>query len=224
MRLVIVACVITLAACSPTPPAPTTAPPSPATTSTASTPDLVKAMDGKVKSALMPVEAFSIPAEYVTDEPKWDAELANTDGRISPVCLGARVDVGVSTSRRRLWNSPDSYFEEQVFGLVGVTAKHVLDTLRDKARSCRTYVGEIDESPREVRADVEIRQWEGIDDSYALCQRFPDEGEEAWSCEGFLARGDLIAKVVVYSRGVERATSHLSDLARLAVPYLVKVG
>ncbi|MFD9703892.1 hypothetical protein [Lentzea sp. NPDC059081] len=222
MRLVIAACVIAVAACTPKPPAPTTAPP-PTTTSTVSTPDLVKAMDAKVKSALMPVEAFTFPAEKVVDQPQLDAALATTDGRLSEVCLGARVDVGVSTSRRRLWDV-DIPFEQHVFGLVGVTTKHVLDTVRAKARSCQTYVGENGAPLREVKADVAIPEWEGIDDSYAFCQSLPEYDEEAWECEGFITRGDLIVKVAVSAIGEEQATQFLPGLIRLAVPYLVKVG
>ncbi|MFD5826587.1 hypothetical protein [Lentzea sp. NPDC060358] len=220
MRLVIAASVIAVAACSPTPPEPA---PSPPPTSTASTPDLVKAMDAKVKSALMPIEELGIPAEHVTDEPKWDAELAISDGKLSAVCLGARVDVGVSTSRKRIWYAT-TYVEEQVFGLVGVSAKHVLDTVRAKARSCQTYNGANGEPPREVVADVDIPEWEGVDDTYALCEDVPEVAEGEWRCEAFVARGDLIAKVVVGDAGETKTRSSLTDVVQYAVPYLVKAG
>jgi hypothetical protein len=76
----------------------------PATTSTASTPDMVQALEPKVKA------------------------------------LGARVDTGVSTSRKRVWKG-HVVVEQDVYALVGVTGAHVRGTVRAKAGNADFYWG-----------------------------------------------------------------------------------
>lgn len=223
MRLVIAGCVVVLAACSPRP-ADTATPTVPATTtSTASTPDLVRAMDAKVKAVLMPPATFELGVKSVDDEPKLDDQLGDTAGRLSSVCLGARVDSGVSTSRKRSWEAP-LYLEQHVFGLVGVTGTYVLDTVRAKARSCRTYVGDDTKTLREVRADVELPRPQDVDDSYAFCHSQPDVRQDLWDCEAFLVRGDLVVKVTVRAFGEDISKSFLPDMVERARQVLVEVG
>lgn len=139
------------------------------------------------------------------------------------MCLGARVDLGVSTSRRRFWDAP-LYLEEQVFGLVGVSGAHVLDTVRAKAHSCKTYVGEINKPLREVEPDVELPGLQGADDSYAFCHSLADVGEGQWDCEAFLLRGDLIVKVTVGTDSEELVRSFLPTMVMQADQTLMKVG
>jgi hypothetical protein len=214
-------CVGLLAACSPSPaePAPTTSAP----TSTASTPDLVQAMDAKVKEALMPPGTYDAGYRSVEDEPRPWEKLALTDGKLSSVCLGARVDSGVSISRKRMWWTP-LYVEQHLFGLVGVTGAHALDTVRAKAHSCQTYVGTINKPLREVKPDVELPGLEGADDSYAFCHSVPDMQDGGWFCEAFLVRGDLVVKVTVGATGEDPARSFLPDLALRAEQSLMRVG
>jgi hypothetical protein len=128
----------------------------PATTSTASTPDTVQALEPKVKAALMALEAFDdFGAGFLLDRPEMTAEIGNTDGKLGQVCLGARVDTGVSTSRKRVWKG-HVVVEQDVYALVGVTGAHVLGTVRAKARSCQTYVATINKPLRTVKADVPL--------------------------------------------------------------------
>lgn len=224
MRFVISLCVVVLAACTPGPSESATATVVPTSTSTASTPELVRAMDAKVKAALIPAQTFAgAGAGSVTDEPKLEDQLADTAGRLSSVCLGARVDSGVSVSRKRIWQTP-LYLEQHVFGLVGVTGAHVLDTVRAKARSCRTYVGEDTKSLREVEADVELPRPQDVDDLYAFCHSLPDVGQDQWDCEAFLMRGDLVVKVTVGATGEDVSKSFLPDIVEQARKALVKVG
>lgn len=179
-------------------------------------------MDAKVKAALMSPGAFEV-TRSVEDEPRLYEKLANTDGKLSSVCLGARVDSGVSTSRKRIWPGP-LRLEQQVFGLIGVSSAHALDTVRAKAHSCQTYVGTINKPLREVKPDVELPALQGADDSYAFCHSFPDIGEGVWFCEAFLVRGDLVVKVTVGATAEEPARSFLPDLALRADQTLMKVG
>lgn len=219
MRFVLAVCVLALAACSPGPAAPETSAAAPAT-STASTPDLLRAVDAKVKAALLPPGTFDdVFAEFLADQPKLTDELGNTDGKLSAVCLGARVDSGVSTSRKRVWKS--SVIQEQtVFGLVGTTGVRTLDTVRAKARSCQTYVAETNMPSRVVKADVLLLELQGADDQYAFCESQPDLAALAWSCEAFLVRGDLIVKVRAQAHE-ELARAVLLDMAVRAEKSLV---
>ncbi|WP_394613942.1 hypothetical protein JNUCC0626_29170 [Lentzea sp. JNUCC 0626] len=213
MRAVIAACVVTLAACAPAP----AAPPPPPVPSTVSTPDLVKAMDVKVKVALLPLDAFAdLGSRFVADKPELTAELADTAGRISSVCLGARVDAGVSTSRRRVWTNID----QQVFGLVGVSAQHVVDSVRDTARSCKTYTAQINKPERTVKADLDIPKPAGAEDFYAFCHSMPDVADLAWKCEAVFSRRDLVVAVSASASSEENATEGLGLVVERAAKAL----
>ena len=161
----------------------------------------------------MPPESFGdIGTKFQWDRPLLTAEVGNTDGKLSDVCLGVRVDSGISTSRRRLWNGA-VVVDQHVYGLIGVTGVHLLDAVRAKARSCQTYVGEINKPVRVVKADAALPDLQGLDGSYAYCHSIPDLAERHWACEAFLVRGDLILAVSVG----DGDGGEISALAHLAV-------
>ncbi|WP_143467221.1 hypothetical protein [Lentzea kentuckyensis] len=205
MRFVLAICLAALTACAAAPAVqPVTSAPA-TTTSTASTPDLVRALEPKVKAALMAPAAFDdFGMKPLLDRPALSAEVGNTDGYLSEVCLGARVDAGVSTSRKRVWKGLMAV-EQDVFALIGVTGAHVLETVRTKARSCQTYVAVINKPARTVEADVELPELPGVDGSYAFCQSVPDLREGHWICEAVLVRGDMVMTLAV-NAGEEAST------------------
>ncbi|WP_439663177.1 hypothetical protein ACSHWB_18085 [Lentzea sp. HUAS TT2] len=212
-------CAGLLAACSPAPPEPVPS----AVPVTMSTPDQIQALDVKVKAALLSSGTYDTPSGFAEDVPQPYEKLAITDGRLSEVCLGARVDVGASVSRRRIWRAPALYLEHQVFGLVGVSGTHVLDVVRAKAHSCRTYVGRINKPIREVVTGVDLAALPDAEDSFAFCQSMPDVIENFWVCEGFVVRGDLVAKVVVGAHTLAPARYRLPDVVEAAEAALVQV-
>ncbi|MDX8148365.1 hypothetical protein SK854_40060 [Lentzea sp. BCCO 10_0061] len=217
-------CAGLLAACSPAPAEPSASTSAPTTTSTASTPDLVKAMDVKVKAALMPPETFDdIGGRFESDKPKLTAEPTVSKGDLSRVCEGAKIDSGVSTSRVRVFTGP-VIIDQIVFGLVGVDAQHVLGTVRDKARSCRTWVDEIGKPEREVKADVDLPELEGVEGSYAFCSSFTLISSPVWSCEAFLVRGDLVVGLRVVAGEEATARRHLPEAVRRGAKTLSEVG
>lgn len=225
MRFVLAFCVVTLTACSlaPAEPQPVTSAPT-TSTSTASTPEMVRAIDPKVKMALMPPDSFEdIGSKFQQDRPPLTDELANTNGRLSDVCLGARVDSGISVSRRRMWNGSVSVWQD-VYGLVDVTSAHVLDTVRAKARSCQTYVRTINKPLLVVKADAELPALSGIDGSYAFCQSMVDVSESGWNCVAFLARGDLVVSVSIVAKSEDSARAHLALVLPRFVEGLKKAG
>lgn len=139
------------------------------------------------------------------------------------MCQGVKVDFGVTTSRIRTWAGP-VIINQIVFGLVGVDAQHVLGAVRDKARSCRTWVDGIGKPEREVKADVELPELEGVEGSYAFCSSFAEISPPVWGCEAFLVRGDLVVGLRVVSGDEPTARQHLSEVARRAARTLAEVG
>ena len=220
MRFAIAVCAIALTACTPTATDPVlTVPFSPPV----STPDLVKTIDVKVKAALMPPETLDdIGGRFESDKPKLTAGPA-TNGDLSRVCQGVKVDSGVTTSRVRTWAGP-VIINQIVSGLVGVDAQHVLGTVRDKARSCRKWVDGIGKPEREVKADVELPELEGVEGSYAFCSSFTEISPPVWGCEAFLVRGDLVVGLRVASGDEPTARQHLPEVARRAARTLAAVG
>lgn len=219
MRFATAACAIALTACTPTATDPVlkgSVPP------LVSAPDLVQAMDAKVKAALMPPETFDdIGGRFESDEPKLTAEPAAGKGDLSRVCQGAKVDSGVSTSRVRTFTGP-VIVNQIVFGFVGVDAQHVLGTVRDKARSCRTWVDEIGKPEREVKADVELPELEGVEGSYAFCSCLTEIS--VWGCEAFLVREDLVVGLRVVAGEEATAMRHLPEVVRRGAKTLSEVG
>ncbi|HEX8867158.1 MAG TPA: hypothetical protein VF821_15985, partial [Lentzea sp.] len=192
MRFLVFVCAFVLTACSQVVesrpvPGPSTAP----------TQDQLRVVDAKVKLALMYADAFNdYNSRLVREAPAPTAGVGNTNTLISEVCLGARVDQGVPNSRKRTWEEGELYLEQSVFGFVGVTSAHVLDTVRTKARSCKTYVGTTNKPAREVKADIALPKLDGADDSYGFCESIPDLTDtDYWECEVFVARGDLLVVV-----------------------------
>lgn len=226
MRFILVFSVVVLSACSSAPAEPQpAAPASTATvTSTASTPDMVRAMDPKVKAALIAPESFEdIGSKFRLDRPPLTDEIGNTDGYITDVCLKTRVDSGISTSRRRVWNGP-VVVQQDVYGLIGVTSEHVLDAVRAKARSCQTYVSTINKPVRTVKADAVLPELSGIDGSYGVCQSMADVSERDWNCEAFVSRGDLVVSVSIIARSEDSARAHLAVVLPRFVEGLKKAG
>ncbi|MCX2955419.1 hypothetical protein [Lentzea sp. NEAU-D7] len=221
MRLVSAVCAIALTACTPT----ATDPVLPASvTPPASTPDLVKAIDVKVKAALMPPETFDdVGGRFESDKPELTAEPAAGKGDLSRVCEGAKVDSGVSASRNRVWTGP-VIINQIVFGMVGADARHVLGTVRDKARSCRTWVDAAGKPEREVKPDVDLPELEGVEGSYAFCSSLTEISPPVWSCEAFLVRGDLVVGLRVVSGDESTAVRHLPEVARRGARTLAEVG
>lgn len=224
MRVVLATCLVALTACTSASVEPS-APSTPTTaTSTASTPDMIRSLEPKVKAALMAPDAFDdFGAEFLLDQPALTDEVGNTDGRLSEVCLGARVDVGVSTSRKRMWKG-FVVVEQDVFALIGVTGAHVLDTVRTKAGSCQTYVATINKPLRTVEADVEVPELPGVDGSYAFCHSIPDLSEGDWICEAFLVRGDVVMTIAVNAGGQASTRKFLSAVSPRAAESLLKAG
>ncbi|WP_143091433.1 hypothetical protein [Lentzea albida] len=219
-RLATVMCALALTACTPTP----TGPPPAVSLAPASTSDLVKAIDVKVKAALMPPETFDdVGGRFQSDKPKLTAEPTGTHGELSRVCEGVKADSGVSTSRNRVWAGP-VIINQIVFGLVGADARHVLGAVRDKARSCRTWVDEAGKPEREVEADVELPELEGVEGSYAFCSSLTEISPPVWGCEAFLVRGDLVVGLRVVSGTEQMARQHLPEAARRAARSLAEVG
>ncbi|MCR3747825.1 hypothetical protein [Lentzea californiensis] len=221
MRFATAVCAIALTACTPTATDPVykgSVPPPVSTT------DLVQAVDVKVKAALMPPETFDdIGGRFQSDKPKLAAEPAATEGDLSRVCEGAKVGSGVTTSRTRVWTGP-VIINQIVFGLVGADAQHVLGRVRDKARSCRTWVDGIGKPEREVKADVELPELEGVEGSYAFCSSFAEISPPVWGCEAFLVRGDLVVGLRVVSGDEPKARQDLPEAARRAARTLAEVG
>ena len=175
-------------------------------------------MDVKVKVALLPLDAFDdVGSRFVEDQPELTAELADTAGRISSVCLGASVDAGVSTSRRRVWRNVD----QRVFGLVGVSAQHVVDSVRDTARSCKTYTAQINKPERVVKADLESPKPANAEDFYAFCFSMPDIADLAWRCEAVFSRGELVVAVSASASSEEKAAGQLQVVVERAAKALV---
>ncbi|MDT7787871.1 MAG: hypothetical protein QOF58_6290 [Pseudonocardiales bacterium] len=194
MRFMVAFCVVALTACSPAivESRPVAAP------TTASTQDRMRAMDAKVKLALMYADAFAdYNSRLVEEDPAATAEVGGTKGRVSEVCLGARVDQGVSDSRSRTWSEGELYVKQTVYGMVDVTSAFVLETVRTKARSCKTYVGTTNKPSREVTADIPLPELAGVDDSYGFCESVPDLPDGVWDCEVFITHGDLLVAVEV---------------------------
>ena len=217
MRFVVAVCAIALTACTPTATEPAYTVP---VTSTASTPDL-EAIDAKVKAALMPPETFDdLGGRFESDKPKLTSEPAATTSDLSRVCQGVKVDSGVTTSRTRVWTGP-VIVNQIVFGLVGADARQVLGAVRDKARSCRTWVDGAGKPEREVRADVELPELQGVEGSYAFCSSFTEIS--VWGCEVFLVRGDLVVGLRVVSGDEATARQHLPEAARRGAKTLTAV-
>ncbi|NGY59100.1 hypothetical protein G7043_09195 [Lentzea sp. NEAU-D13] len=167
-------------------------------------------MDPKVKAALVAPESFQdIGSEFRLDRPLLTDAIGNTDGYLSDVCLKTRVDTGISTSRRRVWNGSVG-IQQDVYGLIGVTSAHVLDTVRAKARSCKTYVLTLNKPERVVKADVELPGLPGVDGSYGVCESMADVSERNWNCTAFISRGALVVSVSITARSEDSARAHLA--------------
>ncbi|MGW6933314.1 hypothetical protein ACWGE0_24880 [Lentzea sp. NPDC054927] len=185
---------------------------------------MVRALEPKVKAALMAPETFNeFGTKFLLDRPALTDEVGNTDGKLSEVCLGARVDTGVSTSRKRVWMGL-RVVEQDVYALIGVTGAQVLDTVRTKARSCQTYIGTINKPLRTVKADAELPELPGVDGSYAFCHSVPDRREGAWICEAFLVRGDVVMTIAVFTSGEAPAREFLPKVLPRAVESLLKAS
>ncbi|MGW6444642.1 hypothetical protein [Lentzea sp. NPDC055074] len=215
-RLATVVCALALTACTQTVtnPMPVAAP----------TSDVVNAIDVKVKAALMPPETFDdIGGRFESDRPDLTVEPAAGKGDLSRVCGGAKIDSGVPTSRRRVFTGPAT-IDQIVFGLVGVEARHVLDTVRDKARSCRTWVDAAGKPEREVKADVELPELKGIEGSYAFCSSLAEISPPVWGCEAFLVRGDLVVGLRVWAGGEATTLRYLPEAVLRGAKTLSEVG
>ncbi len=86
--------------------------------------------------------------------------------------------------------------------------------LRDKARSCKTYVAQIGKSERTVIADVAFTAPSGVDSAYAFCQQANDIQQGLWGCEAALAHAELVAMVLSFGDSQEAALGQL----RIVVP------
>ncbi|MEU3645635.1 hypothetical protein AB0E59_19795 [Lentzea sp. NPDC034063] len=182
----------------------------------------MQAIDVKVKAALMPPQTFDdLGGRFESDKPKLTAEPTAGKGDLSRVCEGAKIDSGVSTSRKRVWMGA-VIIDQIVFGLVGADARHVLGTVRDKARSCRTWADEAGKPEREVKADVELPELEGVEGSYAFCSSLTEIS--VWGCEAFLVRGDLVVGLRVVAAEESTARQHLPEAVRRAAKTLAEVG
>lgn len=185
---------------------------------------MVRAMDPTVKAALVAPESFEdIGSRFRLDRPSLTAEIGNTDGYLADVCLKTRVDSGISTSRRRVWNGSVG-IQQDVFGLIGVTSAHVLDAVRAKARSCKTYVLTINKPERVVKADVELPGLSGVDGSYGFCESTADVSERNWNCTAFLSRADLIVSVSITAGSEDSARAQLALVLPRFAAGLQKAG
>ncbi|MDX8034806.1 hypothetical protein SK803_31710 [Lentzea sp. BCCO 10_0856] len=180
-------------------------------------------MDPKVKAALLAPESFEdIGSKFRLDRPAMTDEIGNTDGYLTDVCRPVSIP-GISTSRRRVWNGSVGV-QQDVYGLIGVTSAHILDTVRAKARSCKTYVLTINKPERVVRADVELPALSDVDGTYGFCESMADVSERNWNCTAFLSRGDLIDSVSITAASEDSARAHLALVLPRFAAGLQKVG
>jgi hypothetical protein len=191
------------------------------------------ALAARAQRVLLPPAATAPLGVTVEPEEKLDyASAFDSEIETSEYCNKWVFDQGsprTHVMHRRKWIEPGRIVVvSKAHGYGSITAAHAVDTTRDNAGLCQRYVLGI-RAEREIYELLDIVDpgvLPGVDVHYGRCAKVTSEDPDdppLYTCAVFLARGDLLSHVEVWTTGsVDAARTALLSLVPAATAALTR--